>query len=160
MWKWLHSVLYWLNNTCKKYFLNLMTLRQMKRISLIKRGTAWNLERKEQMVFCFTVFYPYLCLLQLTKEENKALPKSDRTKKTTTNWGLTCETFSSCSSFFTPRHWSLRMEEFFSLHFSCYPLFWKCQIGNLPSKGITSCSEALAQNIYYIHYKTWPFNQQ
>ena len=34
------------------------------------------------------------------------------------------------------------------------------QIVNLRSKGITSCSEALAHNVYYIHYKTWPFNQQ
>ena len=34
IWKWLQSTLYWLNNTCKKYFSNLMTLSQMNRTSL------------------------------------------------------------------------------------------------------------------------------
>ena len=34
IWKWLQSTLYWLNNTCKKYFLNLMTLSQMNLASL------------------------------------------------------------------------------------------------------------------------------
>ena len=34
IWKWLQSTLYWLNNTCKKYFSNLMTLSQMNLASL------------------------------------------------------------------------------------------------------------------------------
>ena len=35
IWKWLQSSLYWLNNTCKKYFSNLMTLSQMNLASLM-----------------------------------------------------------------------------------------------------------------------------
>ena len=35
IWKWLQSTLYWLNNSCKKYFSNLMTLSQMNLASLM-----------------------------------------------------------------------------------------------------------------------------
>ena len=41
IWKWLQSTLYWPNNTCKKYFLNLMTLSQMNLASLRPERNHW-----------------------------------------------------------------------------------------------------------------------